>query len=326
MTIWLYTWAPPFISLLALIGILALYVRGERLNDVLLSLSASRPARCWATSFELMPELIEARGTSMSPVLIVAGIVVFFAIEQAIRRWQAEKGSRRRTTTPRTSRGRSGRGRPAARAFLRGEPGRPGSQLIDGLAIGSTFLLDIRWDWPPPWPWLHEVPQELATAVLVHAGAHARAFQLPHGAHRRGRGRRRAARAGERHVAVFLVPFTAGTFIYLAVGDHPELHCTGIRGRRALHRRLAGGGVDVSAAQSPPRTEQPILGAGEPQPGAKILSAASLQALAEEQEQPFRAPGSWQWQYAHAQHRFRWPSRSLIIRIPAGRLRFPGPH
>lgn len=243
MTIWLYTLGSTlFISLLALIGILALYVRGERLNEVLLPLVGfAAGALLGNVFFELMPELIEARGTLdvTSSVLIVAGIVVFFAIEQAIRRWQAEKGitqtHNHAAHIARVAAREEGVPLLHARSFaVVNLGGDLAHNFIDGLAIGSTFLLDIRLGLATTLAVaLHEVPQELGDfAVLVHAGV----------------GRTRAllfnfltaltAVAGgvvalligqaSDMLPFFLVPFTAGTFIYLAVGDLiPELHSHG---------------------------------------------------------------------------------------------------
>lgn len=112
--------------------------------------------------------------------------------------------------------------------------------LIGGLAVGSAFVLDLQLGIVT---WLvaaaHEVPQELGDfGILVHSGWSRRqallynlasALTFPLG------GLIAYGLAGRVEIAV-LVPFAAGTFIYIAVADLlPEITTSPEPREKVLH-------------------------------------------------------------------------------------------
>ncbi|HHX42272.1 MAG TPA: ZIP family metal transporter [Armatimonadetes bacterium] len=266
MTIWWYTLGSTFlISLIALVGILSLYLSADRVREWLLPMVGFAAGALLGNVFlHLLPELVERKGSfdPVSSLLVLLGIVVFFLMEQGIRHWQAEHTDRGdhmehlAHLRPRPLDLEQGAGslltaRPYAAVSL-------GSDLlhnfIDGLVVGGAFLFSIPLGISTALVVaLHEVPQELGDyAILVHAGLdRMRAlfynFVTALTAVAGGVVALLIGAARETF-PLYLIPFTAGTFIYLAVGSLiPELHSHGEKHRtfRGVVGMLAGIGVMV---------------------------------------------------------------------------------
>ena len=266
MTIWWYTLGSTFlISLIALVGILSLYLSADRVREWLLPMVGFAAGALLGNVFlHLLPELVERKGSFdlASSLLVLLGIVTFFLMEQGIRHWQAEHTGREdhiehlAHLRPRTVDLEQGAGhllsaRPYAAVIL-------GSDLlhnfIDGLVVGGAFLFSIPLGISTALVVaLHEVPQELGDyAILVHAGldrVRALLYNFVTALTAVAGGVVALLIGAARETfPLYLIPFTAGTFIYLAVGSLiPELHSHGEEHRtiRGVVGMLVGIGVMV---------------------------------------------------------------------------------
>ncbi|MBI3945332.1 MAG: ZIP family metal transporter [Armatimonadetes bacterium] len=252
MTLWLYTLGSTLlISLLALVGILALYLRGERLNAVLLPLVGFAAGGLLGNAFlELIPEVVRERGTldSVSSLLVLSGIVLFFLMEQVVRHWQAKRGWTHDHAShvahlglrPSEETAPGGvesvlQARPFAVINLGGDLAH---NFIDGLAVGAAFIAGADVGFATVVAViLHEIPQELGDfAVLVQAGLTRRRALLYNFLTAltavAGGVVALLLREASQTIPHYLIPFAAGTFIYLAIGDLiPELHAHGRAGQ-----------------------------------------------------------------------------------------------
>jgi len=213
-------------SALALVGSLTL-VLGERLLDrLLMPLVAFAAGSLIGGAFlHMIPVgLDQYRGGDSFYLWILLGFFTFFVLEQFLH-WRHFHRAKAPDREPMTY------------LILIGDGLH---NFIGGLAIGGTFLIDIRLG---VMAWLaaaaHEVPQELGDfAVLVQGGwAKRRAllfnvlsaltFLL---------GGLVAYGVAARIDVAFLVPFAAGNFIYIGASDLvPEVKRHQARGASALH-------------------------------------------------------------------------------------------
>lgn len=136
----------------------------------------------------------------------VAGFLLFLVLELTLHRHHHHR--------------REGGPRPLAYLILLGDGLH---NFLGGLAIGATFLVDVRVGWAA---WIaaaaHEVPQELGDfGVLIHGGMSRRralAFNLASGLTFLVGALAAWALPGGWNVA-WLIPFAAGNFIYIAAVD-----------------------------------------------------------------------------------------------------------
>lgn len=248
MSVWLYTLASTLvISLMGLLGVFSLYLSHERLRSWLLPLVGFAAGGLLGNAFfELLPELVEhEKGvlTPFSAFLVIVGIFLSFLLEQALRSYQGDHPH--------------SHGHPPHLSHMAGcaepeECGETGSVLhakpfavvdligdlvhnfIDGLVVGGAYLVSINLGITTALAVvLHEIPHELGNfAVLVQSGLtpkRALTFNFL-AALLAVVGGVVALSVGEitRAFPLYLLPFTAGTFIYLAVGALiPELHAHG---------------------------------------------------------------------------------------------------
>ncbi len=257
MAIWIYTLVSTLlISLLGLLGIVTLYLNPKQLRALLLPLVGFAAGGLLGNVFlDLLPELVERRQglDPTSSLLIIAGIVGFFLLEQGIRQWQ-EQHPEAGDHTPHSCH-IAGHGideehgeheehevheahkHAAGVALLRARPfalvnvgGDLVHNFIDGLAVGAAYLVDVHLGLATTLAVvLHEIPHELGNfAVLIHAGlGRKRAllynFLTALTAVAGGMVAMAFGRAGDLF-PLYLLPFTAGSFIYLAAADLlPEL-------------------------------------------------------------------------------------------------------
>jgi zinc and cadmium transporter len=196
-------------SLIALSGSVTLALPPETLNRLLLPMVAlSAGSLIGGAFFHLLPAAL--RGTQDTDAVllaVLAGFTLFFVLEQLLH-WH------------RCRHGRIDQARPLTYLILIGDGLH---NFIGGLAIASTFLVDIRLGIAS---WfaaaLHEVPQELGDfGVLVHGGwekKRALAFNFLSGLMFLAGGLLTYF-VSFRIDVTLLIPFAAGNFIYIGASD-----------------------------------------------------------------------------------------------------------
>jgi zinc and cadmium transporter len=226
--VWLYALASVFaISLISLIGAVTLALDARRLERMLfLLVSLAVGALFGGAVIHLIPrsyEILEGDGTLVG-LLVMAGVLVFFVLEKFLH-WQHDHAA---PVVPAAS-GEPGQVvRPFAKMNL---VGNAAHNLLDGMVIAAAYLVSIPAGLVATMAVaLHEIPQEMgAFGVLVAGGFRPRRallynflvgltglvgalLSLGLGTLLEG-------------YAAYLLPITAGTFIYVAGSDLiPELH------------------------------------------------------------------------------------------------------
>ena len=219
MGVWLNSLVSVFIvSILSLVGIFTLAVKKDNLEKVLLFfVSFSAGALFGGAFFHLLPEAVEQNGFVVEISLyLILGILVFFVLEKFIY-W-------RHCHIP------TSKTHPHPVAFMN-VIGDGLHNLIDGMIIAGSYLVSFPLGMATTIAViLHEIPQEIGDfGVLLHAGlSRTKALffnflsalmavvgvviSLLIGANLDG-------------YLLFLLPVTAGGFIYIAGSDLiPELH------------------------------------------------------------------------------------------------------
>jgi len=215
---WIYTiGSAALVSLVSLLGLLILPVGPRFLKHaVLLLVSFSAGALIGDTFIHILPEAVEEFGFDLSMSLsILAGILVFFVLEQFIHWHHCHRPEDQHHS-------------PFVITSLVGDALH---NFIDGLFIAASYLVSIPLGIATTLAvTLHEIPQEMGDlGVLLHGGM----------------GKKRAlllnfvfalfAIAGaivglllggaSETFLRFILPFTAGGFLYVANTDlFPELH------------------------------------------------------------------------------------------------------
>jgi len=206
------------VSVLSLVGIFTLILNKDRLNKLLLFfVSFSAGALFGGAFFHLLPEAVEQHGFGLQVSLyLILGILTFFVLEKFIY-W-------RHCHIP------TSKQHPHPVAFMN-VVGDGLHNLIDGMVIAGSYLVSPALGISTTIAVvLHEIPQEIGDfGVLMHAGlskvkalffnflSALMAFvgvviSLLIGANSEG-------------YLLFLLPITAGGFIYIAGSDLiPELH------------------------------------------------------------------------------------------------------
>ena len=219
-TVWTYTLASvALVSIVSLIGVITLAITAARIKKVLLYLiSFSAGALFGDVFFHLLPEAVDEAGdfTVRLSLYVLSGIVLLFVVEKIIR-W---RHCHVHMDAPHH--------RPFAWMNLIGDGIH---NFIDGLIIGASYLASIPIGIATTLAVvLHEIPQELGDfGVLLHGGfsrAKALFFNFMTAL---------TAVLGAvvalflstttEHLTNFMIPFAAGSFIYIAGSDLiPELH------------------------------------------------------------------------------------------------------
>jgi len=220
LTIWIYTIFSVFlISLVAFIGIFTLTVSTKKLKRVLfLLVSFSAGALLGDAFIHLLPEVVEEYGFTLSiSFSVLAGIAFSFIIEKVIHWHHCHHAISHEEHI-----------HPFAIMNLLGDLVH---NFVDGLIIGASYLVSIPVGIATTVAVVfHEIPQEISDfGVLIQGGfSRKKALFLNFIT-------ALAAVVGAvvaliihsyvENLTIFLVPFSAGTFIYIAAADLiPELH------------------------------------------------------------------------------------------------------
>lgn len=216
---WLYALASVLVvSAISLIGIFTISIKEEKLAKILLYLVAFSAGGLLGGAFiHLLPEAVATSGFTLSvSISILAGMMTFFVVEKAVH-W-------RHCHVP------TSESHPHPFAYMN-LVGDSIHNFIDGLIIGAAYLVSAPLGIATTFlVVLHEIPQEIGDfGVLVHGGfSRKRALYVNFlTALTAVVGTMVALAAGllVENMAILLVPFAAGGFIYVASSDLiPELH------------------------------------------------------------------------------------------------------
>lgn len=203
------------VSLISLVGVLAIAVNREKLKKVLLYLvSFSAGALLGDVFMHILPEMAETGFGVQSGIYVLVGIVLFFVLEQFV--WWHHSHSEHKEEIH-------------SMVYLT-QAGDTLHNFIDGMIIATAYFVSIPVGIATTIAViLHEIPQEIGNfAVLVHGGWHIRKALLMNFLSAL------ASIFGALLVVVFLrnmesVPMwlmglAASSFIYIAMSDIlPEL-------------------------------------------------------------------------------------------------------
>jgi len=215
--VWTYTLiSVALVSLLSLVGIVTLSLRQARLRKILLFLVAFAVGALFGDVFiHLLPESFEKIGANLtSSLLVIVGFLIFYILEKFIR-W-------RHLGSAQTSK--------VAPVVTMNIVGDAVHNLIDGMLIAASFMVSVPIGITTTVAIvLHEIPQEIGDfGILVNGGLSVKKALLFNllAAVMAFLGAAATILIGEQieDYAVYLLPVTAGGFIYIAGPDLiPEL-------------------------------------------------------------------------------------------------------
>ncbi|PIN86022.1 ZIP family metal transporter [Candidatus Woesearchaeota archaeon CG10_big_fil_rev_8_21_14_0_10_44_13] len=206
------------VSLVSLIGAITLSIRVERLRKLLFFLvSFSAGALLGDTFIHLFPQIISRSGFGLDvAVYILLGMLLFFILEKFIQ-W-------RHCHIP------TSKHHPHPVAFMN-LVGDAFHNFIDGMVIAGSYIVSVPVGMATTLAVVfHEIPQEIGDfGVLIHAGFNRKKALFFNflSALTSVLGAVAVLAIGTKvqDIDLFLVPFTAGGFLYIAGSDLiPELH------------------------------------------------------------------------------------------------------
>ncbi len=232
VTVIAYTLASVIVvSLISLVGVLSLFSRRIETEEILLLLISLSAGTLFGDAFlHLLPETVEEHGLTLRvSLLVIAGILTFFLLEKIVH-WrhchlqeQEEEKLQKHLA-----------GHPAdhpAQLVPLNLAGDALHNFVDGLAIAGSYLVSIPTGIATTIAVvLHEIPQEVADfGVLLYAGLSRwkallfNFFSAATAIIGAIIGLILGARSGI--FTEFILPFTAGGFVYIAGSNLiPELH------------------------------------------------------------------------------------------------------
>lgn len=228
MAIWYTLISLTVVSLISLIGIFTLSLNSQRLNNLLLYMVSFAVGGLLGSAFlHLLPETFETTGTTpLVSFLVLTGMLLFFALERFLR-WQ-------HCHIPTSTEHKH----PVAILSLIGDAVH---NTLDGMIIAASFLVDSSVGFATTLAVIfHEIPQEIGDfGILVYSGFSTRKalwYNLFSAL---------SAFVGAvlifalgpqlQNFLVYILPLTAGGFLYIAGSDLiPELHRHNVRPQAAL--------------------------------------------------------------------------------------------
>src|SRR3989338_5431422 len=221
INIYLYTFAGVLVvSLISFIGIFTLSLKEEILRKyIFVFISIAVGALLGDALIHLIPEAFQdSKNTTLTSVLIIAGILFFFILEKFLH-WHHHGEDKEDNYV-----------HPVGQLVLFSDGIH---NFIDGMIIGASFLVNVPVGLATTLAViLHEIPQEIGDfAVLLHSGyTKSRALWLNFvSALLAFVGVIIALILGEitKTFTIWVLPIAAGGFIYIAIADLiPELHKT----------------------------------------------------------------------------------------------------
>ncbi|MCC7570759.1 ZIP family metal transporter [Candidatus Micrarchaeota archaeon] len=209
-----------FVSLMSLVGVFGFFIKEKTMNKTLLFLvSFSAGSLLGGAFLHLLPEVVEEKGFGPEIGLaVLAGLTVFFVLEKFIH-W-------RHCHIP------TSKNHPHPFAYMN-LVGDGLHNFIDGIVIGVTYLVSIPLGISTTLAVVfHEIPQEIGDfGVLLHGGFDKKKALLLNflTALTAIVGTVVGLIVGNmfEELTIFIIPFTAGGFIYIAGSDLiPELQKT----------------------------------------------------------------------------------------------------
>jgi len=209
------------VSLMSLVGAFSLHLRPKLLDKILFALVSFAAGALLAAAFlDLIPEALE-RDASVVPLWALIGVVVFYMIETFLYWYHCHYGHHHHHSHHHPV-------KPYAWLNLIGDGVH---NFVDGMIIAAAYLVNIPLGITTTVAVvLHEIPQELGDfGVLVFGGiSSSRALFynfLSALTSFLGAILVYYFSATVQNISVYLVPFAAGGFIYIASADLlPELH------------------------------------------------------------------------------------------------------
>jgi len=234
LDVWIYTLISVFlVSIISLVGIITLSIKVEKLKKFLIYFVSFAAGALLGDAFiHLLPEIVEEFGFSLQiSIYVLLGIGISFLIEKVVH-WHHFHFPLAK-----------GHAHPFAIMNLVGDLVH---NFIDGLIIGASYLVNIPLGIATTVAVIfHEIPQEISDfAVLLHGGfTKAKAlFYNFLTALTAILGAVIALLIGKmiEGITIFLIPFAAGTFIYIAAADLiPELHKEEFEWKKSLLQFVA---------------------------------------------------------------------------------------
>lgn len=219
MSVWTYTLISVFVvSLISLIGVFFLSLNEPRLRKILLFLVSLAVGGLFGDAIiHLIPESFEQlTGKLTAPILLISGILLFFIVEKVIR-W-------RHCHIPTSEQ----HIHPVVTLNIIGDGVH---NLIDGMLIGASYMVSVPIGITTTLAVvLHEIPQEIGDfGVLIHGGLSVKRAILFNFASALTAilGALIILLVGPHveDISLYMLPITAGGFIYIAAADLiPELH------------------------------------------------------------------------------------------------------
>ena len=234
LDVWVYTLVSVFlVSVISLVGILTFAIKAEKLKNILIYMVSFAAGALLGNAFiHLLPEIIEKVGFGLNiSIYVLFGIIVSFIVEKFIH-W-------RHCHIPTTE----DHVHPFAIMNLVGDMVH---NFIDGIIIAASYLINIPVGITTTLAVIfHEIPQEISDfGVLLHGGfSKMKAlFYNFLTALTAILGAVIALLIGKtvENITIFLIPFAAGSFIYIAGSDLiPELHKEEFEWKKSLLQFVA---------------------------------------------------------------------------------------
>lgn len=206
------------VSLIPLVGIFTFSISEEKLKGLIFILVSLATGSLFGDAIiHLLPETFEkSQNKALASALVLAGIFIFFVLEKFLL-WRHEHTLENEN-----------RIQPFGQMSIVSEALH---NMIDGMLIGASYLVSIPIGIATTIAIIfHEIPQEISHfAILLHAGFNkpkALLFNFLSGlAAIVGTIIALTVGAGAEKFSLYMLPITAGGFIYIAGSDLiPELH------------------------------------------------------------------------------------------------------